>query len=55
MAYSPGRYYWSATLMSLSGGNGIMALRGALIKFQAVDLFVLLLISSDVKKYYILK
>ena len=25
-SYNPGRYYWSATLMSLWGDNGIMSL-----------------------------
>jgi len=51
MAYDPGRYYWSATLMNLWCDNGIMALRVAVAIFQALGLFVgLLLIARTVKK-----
>lgn len=51
MAYDPGRYYWSAGLMSLWGDNGIMALRGAVAIFQTMGLFVgLLLIARTSRK-----
>ena len=51
MSYEPGRYYWSAALMSLWGDNGIMTLRGAVAIFQVIGLFVgLLLIGRAAKK-----
>lgn len=51
MAYEPGRYYWSATLMHLLGDNGIISLRIAVAIFQFLGLFVgVLLIAQSVKK-----
>src|SRR5687768_6153892 len=50
MSYDPGRYYWSAALMSLWRDNGIIALRGAVAVFQVMGLFVaLLLIAQSVR------
>ncbi|WP_045451017.1 hypothetical protein [Caballeronia cordobensis] len=40
MAYDPGRYYWSAILLSATGDNGIMALRVVVAIFQFLGLFV---------------
>ncbi|MDR3088450.1 MAG: hypothetical protein LBU39_01360 [Desulfobulbaceae bacterium] len=43
MAYDPGRYYWSAALMTLLDDNGIMSLRIAVAVFQSLGLLVALL------------
>lgn len=40
LAYDPGRYYWSAALLQLMGDSGIMSLRGSVAIFQALGLFV---------------
>lgn len=39
-SYDPGRYYWSAGLMSLFGDSGIMALRRSVAIFQWFGLFI---------------
>ncbi|HYD82299.1 MAG TPA: hypothetical protein VEC06_21040 [Paucimonas sp.] len=46
MAYDPGRYYWSAVLMSLAGDNGILSLRAAIAVFQVMGMFLALLMVS---------
>lgn len=50
MAYDPGRYYWSAALASIFGDNGIMSVRAAVATFQALGLFVALLLVAQSKK-----
>ena len=40
LAYDPGRYYWSAVLLTMMGDSGIMSLRGSVAIFQALGLFV---------------
>jgi hypothetical protein len=47
MAYEPGRYYWSAVLMSLFGGDGIMSLRYAVAVFQVLGLFIGLVVIAN--------
>lgn len=42
MSYDPGRYYWSALLMSVSGENGIVALRAVVALFQLGGVYVAL-------------
>jgi hypothetical protein len=39
MSYDPGRYYWSAAVMSMMGGDGIVFLRVAVSIFQFFGLF----------------
>lgn len=51
MSYDPGRYYWSAALLSIWGDNGILPLRFTVAIFQALGLFAgLYLIIKSVKK-----
>jgi hypothetical protein len=45
-SYDPGRYYWSATLMTVWGDGGIVALRAAIAACQAVGLAIALLLVS---------
>jgi hypothetical protein len=55
MSYDPGRYYWSAALLSIWGDNGIMAVRFSVAIFQIFGLFVgILLIANTIKKQNIL-
>jgi hypothetical protein len=43
-SYDPGRYYWSAAFMGVSGDNGILSLRMAGAIFQALGLFLAMLV-----------
>jgi hypothetical protein len=44
MSYDPGRYYWSAILMTILRDDGILALRAAVAVFQFLGFFVGLLL-----------
>ncbi len=44
ISYDPGRYYWSAALMTVGGSNGIMALRVSLAICQVLGLLVGLIV-----------
>lgn len=45
-SYDPGRYYWSAAIMTLSGDSGIIALRAAVAAFEVAGLTLALLMIS---------
>jgi len=45
-AYDPGRYYWSAAVMTIWGDGGIVVLRAAIAACQAVGLAIALLLIS---------
>ncbi len=45
-SYDPGRYYWSAALMSFWGDSGIVALRATVAAFQVAGLAIALLLIS---------
>ena len=53
LAYDPSRYYWSAALITLLGDDGIVHVRITVAVFQALGLFVALLLigqSSEGRK-----
>jgi hypothetical protein len=45
-SYDPGRYYWSAAIMTIAGDGGIVALRAAIAACQVVGLTIALLLIS---------
>ncbi|MEA2893849.1 MAG: hypothetical protein QOI05_4642 [Bradyrhizobium sp.] len=45
-SYDPGRYYWSAAIMTIGGDGGIVALRAAIAACQVVGLTIALLLIS---------
>ena len=49
MSYDPGRYYWSAALMTVLRDDGILALRAAVAVFQGLGLFVGLILLTRIK------
>ncbi len=50
MAYDPGRYYWSAALATIIGDGGIISVRVTVAVFQALGLFIGLLLIAQSSK-----
>lgn len=49
-SYDPGRYYWSAAIMTILGDSGIVALRAAIAACQVVGLTIALWLISGRKR-----
>lgn len=50
MAYDPGRYYWIASLLSFFSSDSIMGVRAAVAIFQAIGLYVGLILVASTQK-----
>lgn len=50
LAYDPGRYYWSAAILSVYGDHGIMSLRATVAIMQALGLLIGILLIAQSKQ-----